>query len=42
MKDHAKIFNENILPINGTICLDKYKRGIGLTLNKKELIKRIK
>lgn len=42
MKDHAKIFNENILPVNGTITLDKYKHGIGLILNKKELIKRIK
>ncbi len=41
MKEHDKIFNENILPINGGIVLDEKKYGIGLSLNKRELKKQL-
>ena len=41
MTDHSKIFNENILPENGEIVLSENHHGLGLTLNKKELKKRL-
>ena len=41
LENHNRIFNENILPINGNIILNEYKHGIGLTLNKKELKKQL-
>ena len=36
---HSKIFNEDIMPINGEIELNTDLPGIGLTINKKELKK---
>ncbi len=39
--DNIKIFNENIIPNNGEMTLDRNSTGIGLTINKKELKKLI-
>ena len=41
IEKHAKIFNENIIPNNGEMTLDRNSTGIGLTINKKELKKLI-
>jgi|TARA_B110000971_G_scaffold221051_1_gene266661 D-galactarolactone cycloisomerase len=41
MLEHAKIFNEDIIPQNGKIVLGKNVKGIGLTINKKELKKQL-
>lgn len=41
MTKHNRIFNENILPLNGDLSLYEGKHGIGLSLNKKELKKQL-
>ena len=41
MSEHAKIFEQDIMPVNSIINLNRDLPGIGLTINKKELKKLI-
>jgi len=41
ISEHAKIFEQDIIPKNGIIDLDRNSPGIGLSINKKELKKLI-